>query len=239
MQMRTRRCIDCRVALILVVVAVLCNGPLGAGGEEGAGGVEGVVVPEQGYRLGPNDVIRIQVFGEEDLTVEGKIGGDGRLNFPLLGTLPVAGRTVQALREELTARLGQGYVRQPKVTVYIVRYRNFYVSGEVKTPGGYAYEDGLTVQKAISLAGGLTEKSDRGAIKLARGSRGVAEAEPVEPDALVFPDDTIVVAQSKKFYVTGEVGHPGGYPYEDGLSVHKAISIAGGLTDKRSVERSR
>ena len=189
-------------------------------------------VPQQGYRLGANDVIRIQVFGEEDLTVEGRVGGDGKINFPLLGALEVGGRTVQELREELTARLAGGYVRQPKVTVYIVRYRNFYVSGEVKNPGGYSYEEGLTIQKAISIAGGFTEKSDRKVIRLARGSQGIAEAQPAEPDALVFPDDTIVVAQIRKFYVTGEVERPGGYPFEDGLTVQKAISIGGGLTDK-------
>ena len=63
--------------------------------------VSGVVValsaPPQGgheYQLGPNDVVRIQVFGEEDLTVESKVGGDGIVNFPLLGAVPIAGKTI-------------------------------------------------------------------------------------------------------------------------------------------------
>ena len=111
---------------------------------------------QSSYRIGPNDVIRIQVFGEEDLTVESKVGGDGKLNYPLLGVLQVEGRTTEGLQQDLTKRLAAGYVRLPKVSVSIVRHRNFYVSGEVKTPGGFPFEDGMTAQKAISMAGGFT-----------------------------------------------------------------------------------
>jgi polysaccharide biosynthesis/export protein len=187
---------------------------------------------EHEYRIGPNDVIRVQVFGEDDLTVERKVGGDGNITFPLLGDVQVGGRTIKTLQEELSAKLAEGYVRQPKVSAYIVRYRNFYVSGEVKTPGAYTYEEGLTVQKAISLAGGFTEKSDRHVIKVVRGSHEEAEAYAIPQDALVSPDDTISVAQIRKFYVTGEVGRAGGYNYEDGLTVQKAVSLAGGATEK-------
>ena len=187
---------------------------------------------ESEYRIGPNDIIRVQVFGEDDLTVERKVGGDGQVNFPLLGNVAVHGRTIQALQDELAARLGDGYVRHPKVTAYIVRYRNFYVSGEVKMPGGYAYEEGLTVQKAISLAGGFTEKADRNVMKVVRGGQAGTEARPIAHDAFILPDDTIMVAQIRKFFVTGEVGRAGGYTYEDRLTVQKAISLAGGATEK-------
>ncbi len=114
------------------------------------------------YRLGPNDMVRIQVFGEEDLTVESKVAGDGTINFPLLGPVALAGKTVPEVQEYLRARLAEGYVRSPRVTLFMVRYRNFYVSGEVKTPGGYPYEAGLTLQKAISMAGALRIKRRRG-----------------------------------------------------------------------------
>lgn len=184
------------------------------------------------YRLGPNDVIRIQVLGEDDLTTEGKVGGDGKITFPLLGVLDIQGRTVQQLREELTARLADGYLKQPKVSVSIVRFRNVYISGEVKTPGGYPYEEGLTVRKAISLAGGLTERAEKRGIKVTRATEGHVDTVSVDLSALVFPDDAIVVAPAEKFYVTGEVMHPGGYVYEEGTTVQKAISMAGGFTEK-------
>jgi protein involved in polysaccharide export with SLBB domain len=186
------------------------------------------------YRIGPNDVIRIQVFGEEELSLERKIEGDGKIDYPLLGTIPAEGKTVQELQQYLTSRLASGYLRSPKVSISIVRHRNFYVSGEVKTPGGFPYEEGLTLQKAIAMSGGLTEKSDRTEIRVNRVIGLVAASLRLDPDALIMPDDLIVVAQVQKFYVNGEVKKPGDYAYEKGLTVHKAITIAGGFTEKAS-----
>ncbi len=185
-----------------------------------------------GYHLGPNDVIRIQVYGEEDLSIESKIDGDGNIRLPLLGTILVGGKTITELQETLTERLAAGYVRNPRVTIYIVKHRNFYLSGGVRSPGGYSYEEGLNVQKAISLAGGLTEKAERGALHILRRVGGQEETIPVQLDTLVHPDDIIVVAEGQKFFVSGEVKTPGRYLYEKSLSVSKALGLAGGRTDK-------
>jgi protein involved in polysaccharide export with SLBB domain len=186
------------------------------------------------YRIGPNDVVRIQVFGEEELSLERKVEGDGKIDYPLLGAVPVEGKTVEDLQQYLTTRLASGYLRHPKVSISIVLHRNFYVSGEVKTPGGFPYEEGLTLQKAIAMSGGLTEKSDKAEIIVKRLNGKVAEDLRLEPDALIMPDDLIVVAQAQKFYVNGEVKKPGDYSYEKGLTVHKAITMAGGFTEKAS-----
>ena len=189
--------------------------------------------PRDGYRIGANDVIRIQVFGEDDLTVESKVSGEGKLNYPLLGMLQVEGRTIEELQQELAVRLAAGYVRQPKVSVAIVRHRNFYVSGEVKTPGGYPYEEGLTVQKALSIAGGFTEKAEKQGLKVTRLTEGRMETLTIGPDDVIQPNDILMVAtQNHKFYVSGEVKNPGAYAYGEGLSVQKAIAMAGGLTEK-------
>ncbi|MEO8327108.1 MAG: SLBB domain-containing protein [Nitrospirota bacterium] len=193
---------------------------------------------QQSYRLGSNDLVHIQVYGEDDLNVESKVDGDGNIHYPLLGVLSVAGKTVGELQEDLTARLAGGYVRMPKVTVYVVRHRNFYVSGEVKTAGGYPYEEGLTVHKALSLAGGWTEKAERGPIKVTRVTGGLAETLAATPEMVVLPDDIIVVeAENHKFYASGEVKNPSGYPYKEGLTIHQAMAMAGGLTEK--AERGR
>jgi protein involved in polysaccharide export with SLBB domain len=201
--------------------------------------VNGLVVavpaqPQSGYQyqLGPNDVLRVQVFGEEDLTVESKVGGDGAINFPLLGSVPIAGKTVKELQEYLVGRLAEGYVRSPKVMVLLVRYRNFYVHGEVKTPGGYPYEAGLTVQKAISLAGGFTEKAETRKITATRVLGDRANTVVLGMEAPILPDDILAVAPMQKFFVSGEVRTPGRYPYEPGLTVQKALSMAGGLTER-------
>jgi protein involved in polysaccharide export with SLBB domain len=187
------------------------------------------------YLIGPNDVIHIQVFGEADLTVESKVEGDGTINYPLLGVLRVSGRTTGELQRELTERLAAGYVRKPKVNVSIVRHRNIFVSGEVRAPGGYPYEEGLTVQKAITLAGGFTERGDKASFQIVRKNVKGVEALSLEMDAFVMPDDLIVVERSKRFYVNGEVKKPGDFPYEKDLTLHKAITIAGGFTDKASI----
>jgi len=171
------------------------------------------------------------------LTLESTVSGEGKINYPLLGVLQVGGQTIEDVQKDLAGRLASGYLRQPKVNVTIVRHRNFYVGGEVKIPGGYSYQEGLTVQKVITMAGGFTEKSDRTDIKVTRLSGKVVEAISADADMLVMPDDLIVVAPLQKFYVNGEVKKPGEYSYEKGLTVHKAITMAGGFTDKASTKR--
>lgn len=184
------------------------------------------------YRIGPNDVIRIQVFGEDDLTVETKVAGDGAINFPLLGSVHVAGKTVEEVQDYLITQLAGGYMRSPRVGVFIVRYRNIYVSGEVKTPGGFPYEAGLTVQKAISLAGGFTDKSETRKVAVTRLTGDLTDTVMLGLEVPVFPDDILAVGSMQNFFVIGEVVRPGRYPYEEQLTLKKAITLAGGVTDK-------
>ena len=92
-------------------------------------------------------MIRVQVFGEDALTTETRVSGDGKVALPLLGVLEIKGLTVKETEELITSRLADGYLKNPRVSIYIIKYRNFYVSGEVKLPGGIPYEEGLTVLK--------------------------------------------------------------------------------------------
>jgi protein involved in polysaccharide export with SLBB domain len=184
------------------------------------------------YRIGQNDIIRIQVFGEEDLTIETKVAGDGSINYPLLGSVLVGGKTVKELQDYLAKRLAEGYVRSPRVTVLMVRYRNFYLSGEVRTPGAYPFEAGLTVRKAISMGGGFTDKAEMRHVMVTRRVDDRTDTMSLALEAPVSPDDIIVAGQMQKFYVTGEVKTPGRYLFEPGLTVQKALSMAGGMTEK-------
>jgi protein involved in polysaccharide export with SLBB domain len=109
-----------------------------------------------------------------------------------------------------------------------------YVTGEVRTPGRYTYEAGISVQKAISMAGGFTEKADKTDVRVERrGAQGVTTLQ-VDPNAPVQPDDLLVIPQARRFYVNGEVKKPGDFWYERGLTLHMAITMAGGFTDKAS-----
>jgi polysaccharide export outer membrane protein len=152
--------------------------------------------PNPGYRLGANDVIKVQVFGEDSLTTETRVSGDGRIVLPLLGVLEIQGLTAKQTEELITARLADGYLKNPRVSIYITRYRNVYISGEVRAPGGYPYEDGLTVLKAATLAGGFTDKASTGRIKIKRLKGKEEETLPANLEDPVFPDDIIVVPQS-------------------------------------------
>ena len=109
-----------------------------------------------------------------------------------------------------------------------------FVSGEVKAPGRYFYEKGMTVRKAITMAGGWTKKAEQGTIKVIRMTDGAARPIDIALDASVLPDDFMVVPQGRRFYVNGKVKRPGDYGYERGLTLHMAVTMAGGFTEKAS-----
>jgi protein involved in polysaccharide export with SLBB domain len=124
-------------------------------------------------------------------------------------------------------------------TILVGEGKRFYVSGEVRTAGRYLYETGVTVQKAITMAGGFTEKADKTGMTVVRVKGNTLETLTVDFDALVLPDDVVVVSHAQKVYVSGEVRTPGGFPYEKGLTMHKAITLAGGFTDKAAERRTK
>ena len=113
------------------------------------------------YRLGTGDRIFIQVFDEQDLTMETRVSSSGVINYSFLGQLQVAGRNSGELENEITGLLRDGYLVNPSVNVSVLEYRPFFINGEVVRPGGYPYQPGLTLEKAIALAGGLTDRASK------------------------------------------------------------------------------
>ena len=87
-------------------------------------------------------------------------------------------------------------LKNPKMVLSIIQYRNFYVSGEVRNPGAFPYQDGLTILKAITLAGGWTEKADKGRTKVLRRINGKEEIVLVKLKDLIHPDDVIIIPES-------------------------------------------
>lgn len=149
------------------------------------------------YKLGVGDVISVQVIGEDDLKREKiRLSDAGTLSFPYLGEIRVRGMTVGALEEFITKGLKGRYLLNPQVTVTIHEYRNFFVNGQVDKPGGYPFVPGLTVRKAISMAGGFKERASKEKINVIREEdvKGVSQRIPLE--ALVQPGDIITVEES-------------------------------------------
>ncbi len=158
--------------------------------------IQPVEVSVESYRLGPNDGLRIEVFDEADLLTETIVSGHGTIKFPLLGEIRVMGMTVKNVEELLTERLEAGYLKSPKVTVSIVQYRNFYVSGEARAPGAFSYREGITVLKAITLAGGWTDRAVKDKAKILRIVNGRQQTLTVGMEHSVQPDDIIIVPES-------------------------------------------
>lgn len=145
------------------------------------------------YQLGPGDQIVISVFDEPELSMEVRVSDTGRLNYPFLGELEIEGLTVAELEKLIAHGLKGAYLINPVVTVSIVEYRPFFVHGEVETPGGFPYQPRLTVQRAVALAGGFTERASRNKIEIVRADDPAKRAANVQLSDSVFPGDVITV----------------------------------------------
>lgn len=149
----------------------------------------------QGYVLGPGDKIQIQVHGEEDLSIQLRLGGDGYISYPFLGEIEADGLTVAELQRKISEGLKGDYLVDPDVRVFVLEYRPVYVNGEVKNPGGYPYVPGLNVQKAVSLAGGFTELASKNKIYIVREGHSSSRRQQADLDTQVGPGDTVIVEE--------------------------------------------
>ncbi|EIV8638001.1 polysaccharide export protein [Vibrio parahaemolyticus] len=151
---------------------------------------------EQDYLLDTGDTISVQVYGEEDLSIKNiLITSDGYFDYPYLGRIKAINKTPKQLKYEIETGLKGGYLINPKVMVTINYFRLFYVNGEVRKPGGFEYRPGLTIEKAIALAGGLTDRASRKSINLTKHKtgktvEGVSMQRTVEPGDIVFIDQS-------------------------------------------------
>jgi polysaccharide biosynthesis/export protein VpsN len=149
------------------------------------------------YKLGAGDTISIRVLGEDELKRERvRLSDAGTISFPVLGEIRVKGLTVGALEEYITKGLKGRYLLNPQVTVSIDEYRNFFVNGMVEKPGGYPFSPGLTVRKAVSLAGGFKERAARDKLNIIRDDDPKQTPRKVDLNAAVLPGDILTVEES-------------------------------------------
>ncbi len=146
------------------------------------------------YRLGSGDKLRITVYNEEDVTGEYEVDSSGNVSLKMIGAVPAAGRTLPELTKIIETKLLDGYLLNPRVAIDVLNYRPFYVLGEVNEPGSYPYVAGITVLKAIALAGGYTFRARTSKIELMHA------AEPDKPilvdqNTPLLPGDIIRVKE--------------------------------------------
>ena len=152
------------------------------------------VFAEEFYLLGPGDKVAIKVFGEDDLTIETLLGDDGAINCPFLGEITLVGMTIKELEQLIEQGLKGDYLVNPNVYAQVIEYRPFYIHGEVNEPGSYPYQPGMTINQAIALAGGLTERADMGKISIFK-EREKDKKQQASLDYKVNAGDTVTIEQ--------------------------------------------
>jgi polysaccharide export outer membrane protein len=212
------------------------------------------------YSMGAEDIVRVVVLGHEDLTQTIVVQSDGTFIYPLIGRVKAADLTPKELERKIATLLGQGYVRNPQVTVSVQEYRSktVFVVGEVSRPGSYSLAGRMTVLELLSKAGPTSAAGAEVVIVRPK----VAVSGPLVPvdltgnptvdvssqadlirvnihdiqmgqldkNVLVRPNDTVFVTQAPRIFVTGEVRNPGAITFFPGVTVRKAINTAGGFS---------
>jgi polysaccharide export outer membrane protein len=203
----------------------------------------------QGLPIYPGDKLRFLVVGNAELSFATFVPAEGEINYPHVGTLRLAGRTLQDVRTELKKKLSDGYLINPDVSVYIDDYARKVVSllGAVEHPKDYDIPSGrlTTLLQVVSQAGGFRADAEKRAVVVLR-RRDVGSTDKVAfcvdtvaltragrgRDPVVLPDDVIFVPARERVYVLGQVHRPGDYvaPADTATSVSQAIALAGGFT---------
>jgi protein involved in polysaccharide export with SLBB domain len=115
------------------------------------------------YTLNTGDQVQVTVFEEPDLSITAVLDDTGAISYPLLGEIKIRGLTARELEGKVSEGLRGRFLINPRVNVSIIEYRQFYVRGEVSSPGGYPFKPGLTVEKAVSMAGGFSTRASKSA----------------------------------------------------------------------------
>jgi polysaccharide export outer membrane protein len=148
------------------------------------------------YILDTGDQIRIVVYDEPDLTVQLSITDDGTINYPFVGSIYVTGKTTRQVQQLIYQGLKGDYLLNPSVQVDIIKYRPFYIHGEVRRPGAYPYQPGLTVDQAVALGGGFTERASTSKMYIKKAFDSKKDRERVSLTSSVEPGDIITIEQS-------------------------------------------
>lgn len=150
---------------------------------------------DEHYTLGSGDKIKITVYGEDDLGGEFTVDGSGHVQLPLIGQVKAAGLTLHQFAASVTTALQNGYLKEPKVNAQVLNYRPFYIIGEVNKPGEYPYENGLTVLRAVALAGGYTYRANDNRVYVRRVNDSEENSMPADSKTRINPGDIVRVPE--------------------------------------------
>lgn len=214
------------------------------------------------YQVGPQDVLTITVWDQNDLSGKFTVETDGSFTFPLIGRIQAGGLTLRQIENELKKRLADGYFKNPQLTVAVDTYRSqrVFITGEVRTPGPYTLTGDMSLIEALSRAGSTTQFAGNEVV-IVRAADGKAATGPLLPNQVegattirvdlkdlqsgglsknvpLKDGDTIYVPLAESVFVFGQVKNPGEYPLRrKDTTVLQALSMAGGVTDRGAANR--
>lgn len=214
------------------------------------------------YVVGPGDVLNIQIWDHDDLSRTVEISQEGIFTFPFIGPVNASNLSIFQIERLLTQKLSDGYLVAPQVSITVAEYRNqrVFLLGQVAKQGSYVLRHPNHLLELISKAGGFTEqrgttciivrpeaKSEKELPKSIRDAKKseiirinldrLISGEAASSQFIVMPGDTIYIGESEKIYVIGEVISPGRFNWQKGLTVREAVSLAGGGTERSSINR--
>src|SRR5215813_11562838 len=147
------------------------------------------------YHLDAGDRLRVVVYGQEGLTNSYLISAGGTITMPLIGAVPARGRTPQGLAGEISARLRNGFIREPSVAVEVESYRPFFILGEVQAPGQYPYVPNMTAESAVAIAGGFSPRARKDRVTITHTDASGTSRVIMPPGTPISPGDTVLVGE--------------------------------------------
>lgn len=218
-------------------------------------GAQTAVKGTRDYQLGPEDLLDITIYGQEDMERVVRVNGDGEIGLPLIGSLKVAGLTPQQLEKRLQETYGRKYLQNPQVSVFVKEYRHQRVAltGAVKTPGFYEMIGSRSLLEMLAIGGGVEDKAgDYVHVIRAKAGKQAGKGASLEEAPQSFaPNTETVVIELRRLatdgklnlpirggdvvnvpfagnaYVLGSVNKPGNVPVKNNLTVSQAIAMAG------------
>lgn len=160
------------------------------------------------YLVGPGDTLEISVYGEPDLTKTVMVSSaEGVITYPLLGRVDVIGLTSLQIEDRLSELLAKDYLVNPQVSVFIKKYGDILIFGQVKNPGAYELKGKISILEAIALAGGFTDTANQDKTRIVRVEDGKQKTIQVKisqitkkgnkgKDIFLKPGDIIIVPES-------------------------------------------
>lgn len=159
------------------------------------------------YRIGPQDLIEIQIYGLENLKREVRVNSRGVISLPLIGPITLGGLTAQEGEALITARYEKDYLRNPQVSLFIKDFtsQRITIEGAVQRPGVFPIKGQTSLLQALAIAGGGGPLSDMSEVMLFRTENGARKAVKYDvlkirtgeaEDPMLLNDDLVVVNRS-------------------------------------------